>query len=341
MEPPKEDGFTCEEISTQLQTLTTLDLREKEITDLRPLSGLHTLKYLYLSHNKISNLWALEDLPALVLLDLKSNTISDIGALPDFTNLEAIFLDDNRINNILPIKDLFKLKKVSLENNPILTNEPDKTEDLKGLIESLIFFRSRCTLEHYAPLDLNDIIEASTFLNDMADRGDLSYFRALEKSADKFHVFYNQELWSLLKPSTKRIIIAISQSKKLTNFLIDKFQTTTKSILPIDDYSTDKYSKIMDAIEYEKGRVERAIQYFIMDPEGTYPFSMEDSTPLQRLFIDYSQQIKNQKREFLLPAIKVYFSPRFVGRALEEWRRNARPCLLSSISACRLTHHHD
>lgn len=349
MDTPKEGGFTCEELMAHLQTLTTLDLRQKGITDLRPLSGLHNLEFLYLSENQISDLWALQNLPKLVLLDLKLNNIVDIGALPDFPSLEVVLLDNNNIRNILPIKDLFKLKRISLDNNPILSDDPHKAEEIKGLIESLIFFRSRCTIEHYAPLDLNDIFEAAILLNDMADRGDLSYFRALANSSDKVYVFQNQELWSLLNLSTKKIIIALSHYQTLTDFLIKEFQREISSILSIQNENKSQgyyekkliYSQAINEIENERRRVERAIQYFMMDPEGTYPFSLDDNKSLQHFFSHYAGRMKKIKKEHIVPVLKVHFSPRFVGRALKEWQSTAQAYPLLSTGICRLSHSQD
>ncbi len=328
MENSQEGGYNCTDVMARLNTFRSLDLRGKGIVDLRPLSGLHNLEALYLSDNNIKDLWALRDLPKLVLLDLRSNSICDIGALPDFTELQIVLLDNNAIKNILPIKDLFKLEKVSLENNPIFNAlEFEKCEEIKGLIESLIFFRSRCTIENYALLDFNDIDEVAILLNDMAARGDLSYFRALKNSEDRFYVFDNHELWRLLDLSTKKIIIAISHSQRLTDFLIKNF------LERICLYRED----IALVIENERARVERAIQYFIMDPAGTYPFSLNDEKPLQHLFTFYAQKMGIAKENQIVPVLRVLFSPRFVTRELEEWGRTSSSYPLCVVSGtCRL-----
>ena len=221
----------CEAIATRLTTKESLDLRARALTDLSPLSELHNLKALYLSDNEIKNIWPLAGLSSLLVLDVRSNQIADIGVLPDMTQLQQVFLDDNNIVNIYPLKDLFKVERISLENNDIFI---DKTEDeileIKGLLESLIFFRSRCTINDYAPLDLNDIDETAIILNDMAARGDLAYFRALHSSVDKLYVFDNQALWNQLDFATKKIMIAVSLSLELASFLERQIITKARAI---------------------------------------------------------------------------------------------------------------
>ena len=61
---------------SDLESLTYLDLTEKNISDISALSGL-------------TNLW---------LLDLTDNNISDISALSGLTNLEWLDLDDNPLS---------------------------------------------------------------------------------------------------------------------------------------------------------------------------------------------------------------------------------------------------
>ncbi len=64
-----------------LADLTTLDLFQNRLTDLRPLANTTQLRELYLGGNELADIADLAALHHLQLLDLRINRISDLGPL--------------------------------------------------------------------------------------------------------------------------------------------------------------------------------------------------------------------------------------------------------------------
>ena len=72
-----------------LTNLTTLELRNNNISDLSPLSGLTNLEQLWLAENTIRDISSLSGLTNLTSLVLENNNISDISPLVENTGLGA------------------------------------------------------------------------------------------------------------------------------------------------------------------------------------------------------------------------------------------------------------
>ena len=116
----KEAGTTeCDAAARELSSLTTLDLDNNQISDIKPLESLTNLIVLSLENNKISDIKPLAYLTKLTVLNLGDNKISDIKPLASLTNLTWLELDKNQIRDIKPLKSLTKLIELGLRGNPI------------------------------------------------------------------------------------------------------------------------------------------------------------------------------------------------------------------------------
>jgi len=105
--------------ASDLESLTTLDAREKDISDLTGLEyGVH-LETLILGGNNISDISALAGLTNLDWLSLTNNKISDISALAGLTNLLKLNLWGNNISDISALSGLTNLIEIGLDNNSI------------------------------------------------------------------------------------------------------------------------------------------------------------------------------------------------------------------------------
>ncbi|OBQ15375.1 MAG: hypothetical protein AN481_19725, partial [Aphanizomenon flos-aquae LD13] len=71
----------CSQANETLTNLTSLDLRENQISDIKPLSNLTNLTSLDLWENQISDIKPLSNLTNLTSLSLAGNQISDIKPL--------------------------------------------------------------------------------------------------------------------------------------------------------------------------------------------------------------------------------------------------------------------
>ena len=110
-----------------LSELTNLDrllLSWNNISDLSPLSGLHNLDLLYLHNNQISDLSPLRSLKNLSIIDLSYNQIYDLSPLSESTNLRYLTLRGNHISNLNPLAGLTNIRRLNLENNRISDLSP-------------------------------------------------------------------------------------------------------------------------------------------------------------------------------------------------------------------------
>ena len=89
------------------------------VSDLSPLAGLTRLEELDLWKNSVSDISPVANLTHLIHLGLGGNSISDISALAGLTNIKSLFLDGNNITDISSVTGLTNLTRLGLDNNPI------------------------------------------------------------------------------------------------------------------------------------------------------------------------------------------------------------------------------
>ncbi len=100
--------------------LTTLLLNYNNISAISPLLGLTNLEYLDLNGNNISDISAVSGLTNLTTLVLNYNNIPDISAVSGLTNLTTLNLGSNNISDISAVSGLTNLKTLNLGSNNIL-----------------------------------------------------------------------------------------------------------------------------------------------------------------------------------------------------------------------------
>jgi Leucine-rich repeat (LRR) protein/uncharacterized protein YjdB len=94
--------------------LTLLSLRNQEITDLSPLSGLEQIQYLDFRDNSISSIAPLAGLTALRILILDDNDVADISALAGKSELTGLQLANNPVSDLSPISGATGLTSLNL-----------------------------------------------------------------------------------------------------------------------------------------------------------------------------------------------------------------------------------
>ena len=114
------------------RNLNRLDLDSNEVLNLSPLSGLTRLVRLNLSGNSISDVSALSGLTRLEILDLSDNSISDVSALSGLTQLGWLYLSDNSISDVSALSGLTQLTYLWLHNNSISDVSPLLELNLTG-----------------------------------------------------------------------------------------------------------------------------------------------------------------------------------------------------------------
>ena len=102
----KEAGTTnCDVANSKLKNMIALNLRSKQISDVRPIASLYELSRLFLSRNQISDVTSLASLTKLETLVLDSNQISDVKPLATLTKLFTLELQNNKIGDkTCPVK---------------------------------------------------------------------------------------------------------------------------------------------------------------------------------------------------------------------------------------------
>lgn len=104
---------------TEFRNIRHLFLSNNQITDISPLIGLKDIEKLSLDNNQVNDISPLMQLKDICELDLSSNQISDISPLTELKNIELLYLDNNQITDLLPLKAVGRLKYLRLAGNPI------------------------------------------------------------------------------------------------------------------------------------------------------------------------------------------------------------------------------
>ncbi|MGL5083067.1 MAG: CHAT domain-containing protein [Microcoleaceae cyanobacterium] len=114
----------CQAANEQLLKLTQLDLSDRRLSNLKPLSSLTQLQSLRLNQNQITDISPLSSLVNLTKLYLADNQIVDIQPIVNFENLETLYLDNNQIQDLSPISNLESLQVLYGNGNQIETLAP-------------------------------------------------------------------------------------------------------------------------------------------------------------------------------------------------------------------------
>lgn len=104
--------------------------KDSSLSDLRPISKLTKLSDLIIENAEISDTSPLKDLTNLTILSLKNNNISDISPLKNLINLDCIDIEYNNVRDIDVFSEFTKLRYAYIEGNNISDINP-----LSGLTE--------------------------------------------------------------------------------------------------------------------------------------------------------------------------------------------------------------
>ena len=146
--------------TADMETLTTLNARKQNITNLTGLEGAINLTLLNLIDNSISDISPLEGLNNLIDLWLEGNSISDISPLEGLNNLIDLRLSGNSISDISPLEGLHNLTYLSLSGNSISDISP-----LEGLHNLTYLHLSGNSISDVSPLEGLNIL-TGLFLSD-------------------------------------------------------------------------------------------------------------------------------------------------------------------------------
>jgi len=106
-------------LKSDLEGLTKLDARSRQITYLNGIEHCANLKMLNLADNHVNDIIPLSSLTKLQFLNLYNNRVIDITPLSNLTKLDNLTLDINQISNISSLIGLTNLKMLSLGDTQI------------------------------------------------------------------------------------------------------------------------------------------------------------------------------------------------------------------------------
>ena len=160
----------------EMATLTQLEARNTNISDLTGLEHAHNLERLDFSgdwvsgtglanSNEVSNVSLLSGLTQLTSLDLGGNNISDISPLAELTNLTSLYLYDNSVSDISAMADLTKLTLLHLWGNNVSDISP--VADLTNLTS--LFLGGNSVSDISAVADLTKLTQLGLGGNNILD----------------------------------------------------------------------------------------------------------------------------------------------------------------------------
>ncbi|MDY6938698.1 MAG: CHAT domain-containing protein [Cyanobacteriota bacterium] len=118
------DTADCQAANENLMAMDRLDLSDRQISHLKPLSFFPNLRTLYLGQNQITDLSPVTNLSQLTDLYLPNNQISDLAPLSGLENLTTLYLDNNQIRDIRPLSNLRSLEILYANRNQIQNLDP-------------------------------------------------------------------------------------------------------------------------------------------------------------------------------------------------------------------------
>jgi internalin A len=114
----------CKQANSRLKNLTSLNLSDKQISDIQVLGSLNHLTSLNLTNNKIADLRPLRNMTKLKKLILTKNKIGSANVgdhlepISALYELRELYLDQNELGNIDTLSKL-RLKKLKVSGNNI------------------------------------------------------------------------------------------------------------------------------------------------------------------------------------------------------------------------------
>ena len=135
------------------------------VKDLSPLAGLTQLTLLHLPGNSISDISAVAGLTNLTWLNLWGNSISDISPVVGLTKLTDLYLGDNNISDLSPLAGLTNLTRLSLSYNSI-----SDSSALAGLTNLTWLKLDRNSISDIAALvNLTNLTHLELYVNRISD----------------------------------------------------------------------------------------------------------------------------------------------------------------------------
>ncbi len=149
---------------SDLESIITLSLSNRNLSNLDGIEYLTNIEELYLDNNSLEKVDKLSRATKLRTLHLQRNLISDISPLADLKGLEELSLNGNRIESLEPLKNLVNLERLYFTENNITD-----IEAIRGLVNlKSIYMKFGNKIRDYSPIVsyYGNILEKDFFLTE-------------------------------------------------------------------------------------------------------------------------------------------------------------------------------
>ena len=143
------DKSAGELTKADLEKVTMLFIKRRDLTDVSSLTGLRKLEVLGLDGNQLADVSPLAELTQLKLLHLNNNKLTDVSSLAKLTQLKELYLYNNNLTNVSVLARLTQLEILHLGSNHNLTKAKiDKLQ--KALPRKWGGLVAKCKITHNA-----------------------------------------------------------------------------------------------------------------------------------------------------------------------------------------------
>ena len=289
---------TGELTKADLEKVTELNLRYKQITSVTGLEKLTQLKMLVLGYNQLTDVKGLEQLTHLEVLDLTLNKLTDVKLLEKLTKLVWLHLNNNELTDVTGLEQLTQLTYLHLGGNPDLT---------KAQIDELKKALPKCRLQWNRSLTKEE----------SAKRIEAGIEAAIRRAAKK-------PTGELTKADLEKVTRLDLQSKKLTEVPKGLEKLTQLTILGLGS------NKLTDVSGLEK--LTQLTYLTLSNNELTNVTGLEKLTQLEGLNLNVNRltDVKGLEKLTNLSKLHLQNNPDLTKAQIAELQKALPKCKISS-----------
>ena len=316
----------------EMTTLTRLEAKNANISDLTGLEGATNLKSLRLGGNSISDIAPVTGLTNLKVLSLWANSISDISPVEALTNLTELNLSGNLISDISPVADLNQLTLLHLQSNRIsdiaalasLTNLTALRLDRNSISDISVLSRliqlTELRLNRNSLTDLSPLV-ANTGLRN----GDTVDVREnpLSSTSIKTHIPILQSRGVTIKfddvthlnfsePRTVRIIYFLPNDRPLQQNVDTKLDTLIRGVRQFYADEMERHGFKGKTFTFETGATGKAVVHHV---DGQFTDSYYRQNTFRKVWEEIREQFYTPQNIYL---IAIDIGNERVGRGYNE-----------------------
>ena len=108
--------------------VSSVDLRNTQVSDISPLAELNNLERLYLGITQVSDVSPLAELKSLRELSLSNTQVSDLSPLAELKSLNELWLRGTQVSDLSPLAELKNLEELDLSDTQVSDEQVQKLQ---------------------------------------------------------------------------------------------------------------------------------------------------------------------------------------------------------------------